>query len=187
MRFGVKPETVIAAAADIADRDGWDQLTLANVAGALGIRTPSLYNHVEGLADLRQRLAAYAITLLRDRLHDAAIGRSGKEALVEVGRSYVQYVRQHPGLYEAVNRVASPKPEAFEQASDDVLKLFVRLMQPLGVAPEEAVHAVRGLRSMVHGFASLEAAGGFQMKEDLMESLAKSISYYIDGLYANFN
>ncbi|MFB9280171.1 TetR-like C-terminal domain-containing protein [Cohnella cellulosilytica] len=184
MRAGIKPETVVAAAADIADRDGWDRISLAGVAGALGIRTPSLYNHVEGLPDLRQKLASHALALLDERLHDAAIGYSGRQAFVEVGRSYVQFVREHPGLYEAVNRVVSPKPDAFEQASDRILTLFARLMQPLGVPENEAVHAIRGLRAMVHGFASLESVGGFQMKQDLMESLSKSITYYIDGLSA---
>lgn len=182
MRAGIKPETVIAAAADIADRNGWEQITLANVAGQLGIKTPSLYNHVDGLPDLRQKVATYAAELLRDLLNDAAIGQSGKEALIEVGKSYVAFVRSHPGLYDAINRIPEPKPARFEQASETILRLFSRLMQPLGIPQEESVHAIRGLRSMVHGFASLESMGGFQMPEDLFDSLSKSITYYIDGL-----
>ncbi|WP_239617545.1 TetR-like C-terminal domain-containing protein [Cohnella mopanensis] len=187
MRAGIKPEIVIATAADIADRIGWEQITLANVAGQLGIKTPSLYNHVEGLPDLRQKLALYASEQLRDQLHDAAIGHTGKQAFIEVGKAYVAFVRQHPGLYEAINRVSEPKPQMFEQTSEAILNLFIRLMQPLGIPSEEAVHAIRGLRSMVHGFASLEAMGGFQMQEDLMESLSKTITYYIDGLSKHFN
>ncbi|WP_256760071.1 TetR/AcrR family transcriptional regulator [Cohnella sp. WQ 127256] len=187
MRAGIKPEIVIAAASDIADRMGWEQVTLAYVADKLGIKTPSLYNHVEGLPDLRQKLATHASILLRDQLNDAAIGRSGKQAFIEVGHAYIQFVRQHPGLYEAINRVAEPKPEPFKQAEEGILNLFIRLMQPLGVPQEEAVHAIRGLRSMVHGFASLEAIGGFQMSEDIMESISKSITYYIDGMSAHFN
>jgi len=182
MRAGVKPESVVEAAADIADRDGWEQVTLANVASRLGIKTPSLYNHVDGLPDLRQKLAVFAAVALKEELSDAAIGHSGKEALIQVGRRYMQFVRQHPGLYEAINRAASPKPELFEQASDSILNLFYRLMQPLGIPQEENVHAIRGLRSMVHGFASLASMGAFQMKEDLSESVTKAITYYIDGM-----
>lgn len=182
MRAGIKPEIVIAAAVDIADRMGWDQVTLGNVADHLGIKTPSLYNHVEGLIDLRQKLATYAVRLLRELLNDAAIGQSGKQALIEVGKAYVKFVHLHPGLYEAMNRVTAPKPQEFEQAAEHVLALFIRLMQPLGLPTDEAVHAVRGLRSMVHGFASLESMGGFQMPEDLGESLSKAITYYLDGL-----
>jgi AcrR family transcriptional regulator len=186
MRAGIKPEIVIVAAAEIADRNGWDQVTLANVAGQLGIKTPSLYNHVEGLSDLRQKLALYAIRSLRDGLNDAAIGHSGKQALIEIGKAYVHFVHVHPGLYEAVNRVTEPKLPEFDQASTQILALFIRLMQPFGLPDAEAVHAIRGLRSMVHGFASLKSMGGFQLPVDLIESLTKSITYYIEGLRRNF-
>jgi AcrR family transcriptional regulator len=182
MRAGIKPEIIIAAAADIADRSGWDQITLANVAGQLGIKTPSLYNHVDGLPDLRQKLSLYAVRMLRDLLNDSAIGQSGKQALIEVGIAYVEFVRVHPGLYDAINRASDPKLPEFEQAADNILNLFIRLMQPLGLPQQEAVHAIRGLRSMVHGFASLESIGGFQMNEDVMESMTKSISYYLEGI-----
>jgi AcrR family transcriptional regulator len=184
MRNGIKPETVVAAAAEIADLQGWDQITLGSVASRLGIKTPSLYNHVEGLSDLRQQLASYATEQLKDRLCDAAIGQAGKPALIEVGQCFMTFARQHPGLYEAMNRVASPKPERFVQAADQILELFFRLMQPLGIPEEERIHAVRGLRSMVHGFAALESAGGFQLAENVSESLSKSIACYIDGLSA---
>jgi AcrR family transcriptional regulator len=186
MRAGIKPEIVIIAAADIADRNGWDQVTLANVAGQLRIKTPSLYNHVGGLPDLRQKLALYAIRCLRDGLNDAAIGQSGKLALIAVGKAYVQFVRDHPGQYEAINRVIDPKLPEFDLTAEQILALFVRLMQPLGLPAAEAVHAIRGLRSMVHGFASLESMGNFQLPEDLMESLTKAITYYFDGLNEHF-
>lgn len=187
MRVGIKPEIVIAAAAAIADQSGWDQVTLGNVAGQLGIKTPSLYNHVEGLPDLRQKLAVHAARLLRDQLNDTAIGHSGKQALIEVGKSYMDFVRQHPGLYEAINRATTPSLPEFEEAAEQILKLFNRLMQPLGLPQGEAIHAIRGLRSMVHGFASLEALGGFRMPEDLNESLSKAITYYLDGLSKHTN
>jgi AcrR family transcriptional regulator len=187
LRAGIKPEIVIVAAADIADRSGWDQVTLGNIAGQLGIKTPSLYNHVEGLPDLRQKLALYAVRSLRDVLNDAAIGHSGKQALIEVGKAYVQFVRDHPGQYEAIiNRVNDPKLPEFDQTAEQILALFIRLMQPLGLPAAEAVHVIRGLRSLVHGFASLESMGGFQLPEDLMESLTKAITYYFDGLNVHF-
>jgi len=40
-------------AASLADADDLAQLTLARLAAALGVRTPSLYAHVDGLGDLR--------------------------------------------------------------------------------------------------------------------------------------
>ncbi|MFC5471703.1 TetR/AcrR family transcriptional regulator [Cohnella suwonensis] len=182
MRAGVTTETVITAAADIADREGWDQITLANVAGHLGIRTPSLYNHVGGLPDLRRKLSVHGANLLYDSLADAAIGRSGEQALTEVGKAYVDFARRRPGLYEAMNRTDDSRPEQFDLAAEQTLRLIVRLMEPLGVGPDDYVPAVRGLRSMFHGFASLESMGGFRMDEDVMDSVVKAITIYLKGL-----
>lgn len=181
MRVGIKPEAVIAAAAEIADLGGWNDVTPSNVAARLGIKTPSLYNHISGQDDLRQKLAVHASRQLLGRMIDAAVGQSGKAAIVNVGVAYVRYVREHPGMYEATYRVGMPRPPEFEQIAQDILRLLYRLLEPFRLTEEEAVHAIRGLRSLLHGFASLEAAGGFQMPVDKDASLTRIIAHYMDG------
>ena len=47
---------------------------------------------------------------------------------------------------------------------------------------EEAVHAARGLRSVAHGFATLEVAGGFGMPLDLDESFRRLLRAFTAGL-----
>jgi hypothetical protein len=44
------------------------------------------------------------------------------------------------------------------------------------------LHAVRGLRSLVHGFATLEVAGGFGMPLDIDESFRRLVELLISGL-----
>lgn len=183
MRVGIKPEAVIAAAADIADNGGWNEVTPSNVAARLGIKTPSLYNHISGLDDLRQKLAVHASRKLLDRLIDAAVGQSGKAAIVQVGIAYVQFVREHPGMYEATYRIGMPRPPEYEQIAQDILRLLYRLLEPFRLTEEEAVHAIRGLRSLLHGFASLETVGGFRMAVDKDISLKRIIAHYIDGFH----
>ncbi len=50
---GIDRARVVEVAAELADANGLDQLTLAQVAARLGVRLPSLYNHVDGLPGLR--------------------------------------------------------------------------------------------------------------------------------------
>ncbi|MDQ8046362.1 MAG: TetR family transcriptional regulator, partial [Patulibacter sp.] len=45
-RAGLDPGRVADAAVAIADRDGLDGVTIARVAAELGVKGPSLYNHV---------------------------------------------------------------------------------------------------------------------------------------------
>ena len=46
----------------------------------------------------------------------------------------------------------------------------------------DAVHALRMLRSLFHGFAVLEAAGGFQMDTDVDDSFTWLIDFIDTGL-----
>ena len=47
----------------------------------------------------------------------------------------------------------------------------------------EAVHVVRMLCSVVHGFATLEGSGGFGLSVDLDESFRQLLQVFIAGLY----
>jgi hypothetical protein len=78
--FG-KETSVLKAAADLADQEGFEQVSLDSLAKKLQIRTPSLYNYVQGLPGLKKELACYAIRKLKEELAEAAIGKSGDEAL----------------------------------------------------------------------------------------------------------
>ena len=62
----------------IADAEGLDAVTLARVAGGLGVRAPSLYNHVDGRAGLLRALALRGVRELTAALRDAAVGRVGR-------------------------------------------------------------------------------------------------------------
>lgn len=52
-----------------------------------------------------------------------------------------------------------------------------------GIRGAEAVHAVRYLRSLLHGFTSLEAAGGFGMPTDLERSYRRIIGALLVNLH----
>jgi AcrR family transcriptional regulator len=70
---------VIRAAAVIADESGADGLTLAALAARLGVRSQSLYAHVDGLEGLRHDLAVHGQRQLASRLGSAVMGRAGAE------------------------------------------------------------------------------------------------------------
>ncbi|MCX7773770.1 MAG: WHG domain-containing protein [Clostridia bacterium] len=183
-RAGLEYAAVIRAAADIADAEGMGQVTLASVAAALQVRTPSLYNHVEGLPGLRRGLALYGVRELGSAMGKAAMGRSGAEAIRAVCHAYVGFVRARPGLYEACISAPDPSDAALEQASREVVDILLRVLAYYRLEGEQALHVVRGLRSLVHGFASLESKGGFGLPLDRTDSLEGLISLFIAGLHA---
>ena len=96
-RPGLSQERVIDAAVDVVNEHGLQALTLARVAERLGVRTPSLYNHVAGLDDVRQRRTVRAVDLLGQRLQRAAVGRAGADALHAMADAYRRFRLHHPG------------------------------------------------------------------------------------------
>src|SRR3954452_20752545 len=97
-RAGLDTERVVDAASEIADAEGLDAVTLARVAGGLGVRAPSLYNHVYGRAGLLRGVALRGVCGLTAALRAAAVGLFGADALAAPARAYRVYAGAHPGL-----------------------------------------------------------------------------------------
>ena len=176
---------VVRAAADLLNREGPNALTLNRLAEILEIRTPSLYNHVDGMPGLRRELAVMNARLLADRMNEAALGKSGPELFVSVAQALREHVKEHPGLYLSTLRASGNQPVRDEALTDEeqrALKIGLAVMAALGLQGADAVHALRGFRSMVHGFATLEVAGGFGLAEDCDESFRRMVEAFVAGL-----
>src|ERR1700694_1279292 len=98
-RAGLDRATIVEAAAKLVDEEGIEQLTLGHLAERLGVRTPSLYNHVAGLPGLKHDLALYCLRDVFDRITRAAIGKSRAEAIFAFANTYLSYARETPGRY----------------------------------------------------------------------------------------
>jgi AcrR family transcriptional regulator len=179
-RAGLDSEAVVTAAARLADEHGLEQLTLARLAAVLGIRTPSLYAHVDGLGDLRARLATRGARELAVTLQAAAAGRSGSDALRAVAVAFRTYAHAHPGTY-AATQVPSDRPD-HQAAASEVVAVMVAVLNGYGLEGEDSIHAVRAIRSALHGFVVLEREGGFQLPVGLQESYDRLIAMLDSGL-----
>ena len=80
-RAGLDQASVVEAAVKLIDEEGIEQLSLGRLAERLGVRTPSLYNHIAGLPGLKHDLALYCLRDVLNRLLRATIGKSRAEAI----------------------------------------------------------------------------------------------------------
>jgi AcrR family transcriptional regulator len=176
-RAGIDSAAVVAAAAEIADAEGLEAVTLKRLAEQLGVRPPSLYAHVGGLDDVRRRLGARGATELATTLSHAIEGRSGSDALVALAVAYRDYAREHPGTYAALQRARdlAGNDEA-RAAGEAVVRVALAALRSYRLEGDEAVHAVRLVRIALHGFVTLEAAGGFAMNLSADETFEQLIA-----------
>jgi len=180
-RAGLDSERVVRAAAAVADAEGLPALTLARLAEQLGVRAPSLYAHVEGLDDLRRRLAVKGAGELAGVLQMAAAGRAGRDALSAVATAYRGYAREHPGTYAALQR--APDHDS-DEAARRVVGVVLAVLRGYGLVGEEAIHAARIVRSALHGFVTLEGSEGFGIPLDLDETFTRLVATLDRGLPA---
>jgi AcrR family transcriptional regulator len=184
-RSNLTKQTVVQAAADLINAEGLEALSLGRLAKELGIRTPSLYNHVDGLPGLMRELSILNARNLADHISEAAIGQRGPEAIKAIMQAMRAYIKESPGLYLSTVRASGTQAEVdpeLEQEEARSVKVGIALMSAFGLQGEDAIHAIRGLRSLVHGFATLEISGGFGMPMDLDESFARLVDLFIAGL-----
>lgn len=181
-RIGIDSTAVLMAAVDVANEEGAAAVTITSVAKKLGIRPPSLYNHVSGLEQIRTGLAKYAL----DRLHDhivAAVGPlTGEQAVRSFAEAYLTFAGEHPGLYEAVQAAPGPDDPQLREAGTRIVDLALGYLGGYRLTEEQALHTVRGLRSLIHGFASLKRQGGFGLPLEVRDSLKFNLDLILEGL-----
>jgi AcrR family transcriptional regulator len=174
---GLTTDGVIDAAVALVESEGASALTLSRVARELGVKPPSLYNHVDGLDALRRGVGLRVIEDLGRRLGAAAMGRTGRSALRSVADGLRSYAATYPALYE-VSAQMRVEDEEFALASLRSIEPVMAILRGYDLAEDETIHAARTLRASLYGFVSLEMAGGFGLDVDIDGSFA----WLIDSL-----
>jgi AcrR family transcriptional regulator len=185
-RAGLDAPTVVAAGAALADEVGFPGLTMALLAERLGVRTPSLYKHIAGQDDLNRRIAMLALEEAGEAVGTAIQGYSGRDALAAAARAFRAFVLAHPGRYAATIGIEpTGRDDPIIGAGDRLMVSFRAILRGYPVKPDDLDHALRALRSLFHGYASLQAANGFQWSADVDESFEWLIDLADRGLRAD--
>ena len=191
-KLGLTLNDVVERAAEIADRDGLDQLSLASVASGLGVRSPSLYNHVDGLPGLRRQLAIRAGHLMAAEMSDAVGeatetggGLGPADALRAIATRYRRFALAHPGLYAAT--LPSPPPEEDPEVAEALalpVMVVASVLARMGIDPSQVIPLIRALRASIHGFVDIELGGGFGLPDDIDESFATTVDLVASAIAA---
>ena len=185
-KLGLTVEQVVEAAAEIADRDGLDALSLATVASALGVKSPSLYTHVRGLAGLRRQLALHGSRLLAIELAASVDGLDGPDALRTIAEQLRSFAHRHPGLNNSF--LPAPTPDEDPEVAAALLEpvtVIASVLNGMDVDPTTVIPLIRALRAAVHGFVDLELKGGFGLPDNIDASFTTTINLVIEAIAAH--
>jgi AcrR family transcriptional regulator len=175
-RAGLSPAKVVEEAARLVDEVGPEKLTLAALAQRLGVALPSLYKHIRGLDALLQKVSALATAELAASLTDAAVGRSGTDAVRALAAAFREYAKKHPGRYLTAQWVPDPDDADHVAAGNRAVGTVYAVLQGYGLSGDDAVDATRAVRSAMHGFIVLEHGGGFGLPQDVDRSFGQMVT-----------
>ncbi len=142
----------------MADEVGLSNVTLAALAGRLGVRQPSLYKHIDGMDALQRSIAIRAKNELADTLARATVGRARRDAITAMSHAYRDWALAHPGRYAAAQRVPTPGDTEAEAADWAAVEIVGDILAGYDLEGDDAVDATRVLRAALHGFVSLESS-----------------------------
>ena len=169
-RPGLTKEKLVDAAIEIINQDGLHSLSIASLATKFKVKPPSLYNHIDNLEDLQQAIILKGIRSLTLAGQKAAMGRAGFDALKAVSNAYRDFAKSQPGLYEIILRSNEGRDAELVAAEKEAVEVFTGILRGYNLEQEQALHAVRSIRSCLHGFVVLEIKGGFGLPLSIEES-----------------
>lgn len=167
-RANLTSTVVVAAAADLADRDGFGAVTLSALARRLGVQTASLYSHVRDRSALLDGVHELALGELAELVAVAIGGRSGRQALAALADAQRDYAHRCPGRWAALQRPAAAST-VHSDGARRLATLTLAMLRGYQLPEAELVHATRLLGATVNGFVTLEANGGFGHREPAVE------------------
>jgi hypothetical protein len=110
-------------------------------------------------------------------------GRVGRDALAAGAHALRDFVLTCPGRYAATLQFRPTGPDdPLAIAAQRGLGSFTAVLRGYDVTPQDMPHALRALRSVFHGFATLQATGGFQWSTDVGESFERLIDIVDRGV-----
>jgi len=166
-------DEIVRAAVDVADEDGFDSLTMRNLAEELNTAPMSLYRHVHNKEDLLDGM----IDIVFSEIRDPAIGGDWKSELRQRGISAREALLRHRWAIGNMEDRMSPGP-----ASAQHHNATMGCLREAGFSFRDAVHAYSALDSYTYGFALQEKTIPFQTPEESAE-MAKATLGDTGALY----
>lgn len=178
---GLTKDKIIRASAQLVEEIGLENLSLKKVAEYLHISSPSLYNHIKDLNDLKIGLSLLLMNRLSDRISIATIGRSAGDAILAMAEACYSFAKESPELYKTILWMPCLSEELLERGRH-LTQMIDLIFQSYGLDCQQTTYKARELRSMIHGFISLEQAGYFRKDVSVSESYRRMIEDFIAQL-----
>ena len=151
---------IVAAARVIAEREGWDAVTVRRLAQEIEYSQPVLYSHFENRDAIVAAVAIEGFEELTVALRDAASQSTGRRnALKNVAMAYLVFALSRPALYEAMFVLPTNLRFAEAETRPELRAGFEALAAVVAPFCVDVAVVTETFWAALHGLAELERSG----------------------------
>jgi AcrR family transcriptional regulator len=155
-----REDRIIAAARVIAEREGWDAVTIRRLAHEIEYSQPVLYSHFENRDAIVAAVAVEGFKDITVALREAASGSTGQQdALQNVAMAYLVFALSRPALYEAMLILPTPLRFAESGTRPELRAAFGALAAVVTPFCVDVDLVTETFWAALHGLAALERSG----------------------------
>jgi hypothetical protein len=157
----------------------WDKRIAADLTGEM---EHHLADRISTIPEMRRFLAVKGYRELRHLIETSIAGKSGADAVRAAMISMRRYALDRPGMSAATFRNPEVDSPEWRTAQMELAGIIFTVFLQLGIKGENALHALRILRSFVRGFVLHEMGASFLEPLEHDQSYSIGIEIFIEGL-----
>ena len=151
---------IVAAARVIAEREGWDAVTIRRLADEIEYSQPVLYSHFENRDAIVAAVAVEGFQEFTVVLREAASRSTGRRnALKNVAMAYLAFALSRPALYEAMFILPTDLRFAEAGTRPELRAAFEALAAVVTPFCVDVDDVTETFWAALHGLAQLERSG----------------------------
>ena len=153
---------IVTTARAVAESEGWDAVTTRRLSTEIEYSQPVLYKHFSGMEQIADAVAVEGFGELAQ-----AIKVSGG-SLAEVARTYLEFARANPAVYDAMFTRATGLRFAAEDTPPELETAFAEMRRAIGevAGGRDADTLTEVFWASLHGLVTLTRAGRLRPDHD---------------------
>ena len=173
---------IIEVAIEIINQEGFANLSLKKVSKKLKIKSPSLYNHISNLEDLKNKISLYGWKQLEEKMFLSIIEESGYEAIKSMAYAFYDYATENKGIFEAMLWYNKYMIEEGNQVTHNTFDILFKILRKQNLSDETINHFIRTLRVFLEGYVLLVNHQAFGHPLSIQKSFDFSLNILINGV-----
>lgn len=127
-------------------------------------------------------MTIFLLKALNLKLMQGLVGKSGEDAIKEFAFSYREFALSNKTAYGLFINIRSTENEEVLRLAKEINGIIRQILGAYTNDNTKLIHKSRALRSLLHGFISLNSLGYFQNEVNLEDSFKSMIDDFIFSL-----